>query len=320
MRVLARFPAILVALACSAPAAEAPPGWEAALAAGQPVSVTADPVEVGTGRLTGLALRGAWELNADRDGFGGLSGLVIRDRQLYAVADNGSWFGAELLDGGDGGLTLTGTRMAPMRDQWGQTYDRIGGDAEGLAWDGERLAVSFERDHRIMRLGDSGRMEATIAPRRFERLQSNRGLEALASLPSGGLIALAEGRDDKLVPVFLIAPDGTDRETSLPLAWLHQVTGADVGPDGRLYLVLREFSLLFGVSIRIVRFDLGPDGAPRPGSIRTLAAFENASGIDNMEGLAVEALADGSVRLWLISDDNFNPLQRTLLLSFDVLP
>jgi len=34
----------------------------------------------------------------------------------------------------------------------------------------------------------------------------------------------------------------------------------------------------------------------------------------------VEALPSGATWLWLISDDNFNPLQRTLLVSFDVMP
>ena len=38
--------------------------------------------------------------------------------------------------------------------------------------------------------------------------------------------------------------------------------------------------------------------------------------IDNMEGLSVHRAADGELVLTLISDDNFSPLQRTLLLQF----
>ena len=38
--------------------------------------------------------------------------------------------------------------------------------------------------------------------------------------------------------------------------------------------------------------------------------------IDNMEGLSVHRAADGALVLTLISDDNFSPLQRTLLLQF----
>jgi hypothetical protein len=38
--------------------------------------------------------------------------------------------------------------------------------------------------------------------------------------------------------------------------------------------------------------------------------------IDNMEGLNVHRTADGEIVLTLISDDNFSPVQRTLLLQF----
>ena len=42
--------------------------------------------------------------------------------------------------------------------------------------------------------------------------------------------------------------------------------------------------------------------------------------VDNYEGLAALPRADGSVRFYLISDDNFSRLQRTLLVAFDWHP
>ena len=41
--------------------------------------------------------------------------------------------------------------------------------------------------------------------------------------------------------------------------------------------------------------------------------------IDNMEGLSVHRDARGALVLTLISDDNFSPLQRTLLLQFTLV-
>lgn len=38
--------------------------------------------------------------------------------------------------------------------------------------------------------------------------------------------------------------------------------------------------------------------------------------VDNFEGLAIAPGSDGGVFVFLLSDDNFNSLQRTLLLSF----
>jgi hypothetical protein len=294
-------------------------GWEAAMAGAAPVNVTAEPVAISGGDLSGLELRGAWVLRGDHRGFGAFSGLLITGGRLVAVADTGGWLGASLTWHGDT-LQLINARMAPMRDGDGNAYTKSGGDAEGLTRLGARLVVSFERDHRLMFLDDRGRMGGAVRSPMFEQLRSNKSLEALATLPDGRLIAFAEGAGNEGAPMFVIDAVGRVTEGRLPLAGIHSVTGADVGPDGRLYLVLRAYSPLFGVSIRVMRYALGPDSLPLPGSAETLAAFEADSGIDNMEGIALERGPDSDIRLWLISDDNLSVSQRTLLMRFDVAP
>ena len=52
------------------------------------------------------------------------------------------------------------------------------------------------------------------------------------------------------------------------------------------------------------------------GAGETLAQFDNSAPIDNMEGVSVERRKDGKMILTLISDDNFNAFQRTVLLQF----
>jgi len=327
---------LLAALAALGLAAAGPVGWERALPGGGRLPVTAEPVTLSGGTFSGATLAGAWQLWSAHPRFGGLSGIVVEDGRLRTLTDQGWWFGAELAGQG-GRLLLEDARIAPMRDPGGETYRKAGGDAEGLARFGDGLAVSFERDHRIMLLRAAGQLGGTLQFRAFERLPSNEGLEALATLPDGRLIAFAESREEAGVPVFQIDPDAGEPaepddaaqgeeaagetglvEAHLPVPGRHRVTGADVGPDGRLYLVLRHFALTTGVSIRVMRYRLGEDGLPLAGSAETLAAFEQGSGIDNMEGIAVEAAPDGGLRLWLVSDDNFNPIQRTLLLRFDI--
>lgn len=313
---------ILCAVAVGPAGAQPPEGWDAAMADSAEVKVEASPLTLKNGDLSGLALRGAWVLKGDHPEFGGFSDLVVRDGRLYSVSDRGWWLGANLANV-DSQPIVNNARMAPIRDPRGRDYDKSGGDAEGLSLEhsssGEvRLAVSFERDHRVMRLEQDGRLGETRAPDAFHQLHGNAGIEALAELPGGGLIALAEGRDGDFAPVFVLGADGSVIESRLQLSWLHSVTGADVGPDGKLYLVLREYSVLFGISIRVVRYRLAEDGLPVPDSEETLAAYEAASGIDNMEGISVEPRPDGTTRLWLISDDNFRGAQRTVLIVFDV--
>lgn len=311
--------AALAALAALAHAAAGPPvGWQQALPEGGRLKVTAEPVSLAGGTLSGLAPAGAWVLRSGHPEFGGLSGILVEGDQLRAVTDQGWWFGARIAAAGEA-LRLEDARLAPMRDPGGETYGKAGGDAEGMARIGRRLAVSFERDHRIMLLRDSGRMGGTIQLRAFEQFPSNKGLEALAGLGDGRLIALAESRDAGGVPVFLIDPAGEVTETRLPATGRHAVTGADLGPDGRLYLVLRDFSIMSGVSIRVMRYRLDSEGLPLAETAETLAAFEQGDGIDNMEGIALTPRPGGGTWLWLLSDDNFNPLQRTLVLRFTVL-
>ena len=56
-----------------------------------------------------------------------------------------------------------------------------------------------------------------------------------------------------------------------------------------------------------------------PGAVlegRELARLHLPLNIDNMEGLALRQGGAGETLVYLISDDNFNPLQRTLLMLF----
>ena len=280
------------------------------------LAISLRTVELSGGEFHGVRLLGAVALSADHPAFGGFSGLLVRDSRLTAVSDTGWWLMAPF-DDGTTGLRPAAGRFVRMHDTDGSAFDKTGGDAEGLAVLGDRVAVSFERDHRIM-LHDGTRPVTEIRDRRFERMSSNSGLEALASLTGGRLLAIGEQALAGGHPAFVISPNGTVQAASLPASGRHAVTGADVGPDGRLYVVLRDYVPLVGVSIRIHRYRLGEDGLPLVESREVLAELEGATGIDNMEGISVWTDAAGRVRLTLISDDNYSALQRTLIVDFVV--
>jgi hypothetical protein len=310
----------LVAAAAAAAAAVAAIGVGCALQEARPdfpriLRIEAAPVEIEPAELNGLRLRGAVELTANHAAFGGISGLLIDGAILRAVTDHAWLLQSRLVDD-EKGLHPVGGELVPLRTEQGKRLEASGNDSETLAHAGDRLAVAFERDHRIAILqGD--RLARTIRDRRFERLGFNEGLEALATLPDGRLIAIAEEPQDGAFPVFLLDADGVLAAGALPVPGPHSVTGADVGPDGRLYLLRRDFSLLTGFSSRIERYRLGPDGFPLPETRETLAAFEAGSGIDNMEAIALWR-DRGRTRLAIASDDNFQFLQRTLLMDFEV--
>ena len=52
--------------------------------------------------------------------------------------------------------------------------------------------------------------------------------------------------------------------------------------------------------------------------LRTIAEIAPPLTIDNSGGIANQTVRDGRRYLYIVSDDNFNPLQRTLLMQFEL--
>ena len=278
-------------------------------------ALTVSRLEIVEGSYSGARLTGAWRLESPAPEFGGVSGILVDGEDVTAVTDQGWWLAARRA----GGTLAPEIALRPMRDVEGRTFRKAGGDAESLAHRDGQLFVGFERDHRIARHRGDGVIGDAIRHRAMEEMASNSGLEALATLPGGRLLAIGEGGDEGPFPAFAVEADGTVVQGTLPRASRHNMTGADMGPDGWLYVVQRHFSMLTGVSIRVRRYLLGDDGLPDPATAETLAAWETTSGIDNMEAIA--AFRDGPdapVTLWLVSDDNYNAIQRTILVTLEV--
>lgn len=278
------------------------------------------PVPVDMQSAGALRLLGAVELVADAAAFGGFSGLEVSGdgASMLAVSDAGAWLTARLIRGGDAlqGLTATG---------WGPLHDPAGGvdmrgeyrDAEGLAAaPGGGWIISFEGVDRLTRFAAPDAPEQTL--RLFAEADGfgrNSGLEALALRPDGTLLAVRENgaADDPAQQALILAPDGaTLRQIALPKAPGLRIVGADIDEDGRLWTVQRGFTLLGGFFFALEVADPDGDGYGAP---RRLGMVKG-EGADNAEGLSVWRDDLGRVRLAVISDDNFFPLQRTILYDF----
>ena len=85
------------------------------------------------------------------------------------------------------------------------------------------------------------------------------------------------------------------------------VTGADLGPDGRLYVLERNFTGL-GFRSRLRRVNM--DGSEEEILLTTPTGTH-----DNLEGVAIWA-DDQGLRATMISDDNFRFFQRTEVVDY----
>ncbi len=90
-------------------------------------------------------------------------------------------------------------------------------------------------------------------------------------------------------------------------------------PEGDVILLERSYSKERGNRVRLMLLEaasLVPDARLLP---TELARLEPPATVDNMEAVAVHPGPGGEVLLYLMSDNNFNQGQRTLLMQFELL-
>lgn len=254
---------------------------------------------------------------APDEGFGGFSGFaLLPDNEVLAISDRGHWARGRLQR--ENG-TLTGVELesiGPLRGVSGAPLSGDNVDAEGLVLDPQgRAYVSFEAFHRIRRYDDIDGPPAVVEGHPdFARLQLNSGLEALTMDAGGTLYAIPErsGRWERPFPVYRLRDGVWDKTLQLRRDDSFLVSDATFGPDGRLYLLERDFKWLGGFRTRVRRFDLGPDGFDNEQTLLQTRRGE----LDNMEGIQVWQDAAGRTRVTLLSDDNFFPLQSTVFVEY----
>ena len=282
-----------------------------------------------------LIWRGGLTLSSPSKLFGGFSGLIISPdgRRMFAVSDAGQWFDATLSYKGQRPVQISDARIAALSDPDGKAFKgpRFN-DAEAIApVDGEDLSsgilVAFERKSRILRYGMTASgpgkpLKRLKLPKAVQAVKSNKGLEGLALLRAGPLkgtlVAFPERLKDKNGDLigFLI---GGPRPGSFVLRRLggFDVTDLAALPDGGLLVLERRFRYTEGPQMRIRRLRAGDirRGARLQGEV--LLEADTRWQIDNMEGIAVHRSGGRDV-ITVISDDNFNFLQRTILLQFEL--
>lgn len=274
---------------------------------------TDDPWRTRLGEVEVLSIH---QLNSARRWFGGLSGLSFDGHTVTAITDVGHWvrFSMEL-DASGRPVAFGGLEVAALGGLDGSKDD---GDAEEVLATPEGWVVSFERRHRLLlyRDGLSGRPEPLALPPGYDQQPENGGVEAATRLADGRLLLLSEEAvDDAGHGLGWIGRPGAWQSLSYRRTGQFRPTSAALLPDGDVLVLERRFSLLGGVASRLVR--LAADDL-RPGAVltgRELFVLEPPLLVDNYEGIAVHRRQDGRLVAYIIADDNFNPLQATLLMS-----
>ncbi|WP_375429211.1 esterase-like activity of phytase family protein [uncultured Sphingomonas sp.] len=312
------------------------PGWsgeERVALPGDGARVTAERVALAPGdpavrRAGALVFLGGVALSSDDPAFGGFSALAVRGERFTLLGDGGTL--ARFRMGAD--WTPRGFDLDTLPAGPGMGWRKADRDAEAMAIDPRtgRTWVAFENANAIWRYAPGfARAERWRRSRAMARWPEAGGPESMARLRDGRFLAISETRrpprtaDGKRPETrvgLIFAGDPAGRITPVrrfayrPERGYHPVDMAEL-PDGRLLVLERGFVPPFRWRTRIALVARGAVRAEATVRGRTVARLVPPIVTENFEGLAVTR-EGGATVVWLVSDDNRLPIQRTLLLKF----
>lgn len=301
------------------------------------VAITAEPLELvrrdpAVDRVGPLIWRGGLVLRAKDPRFGGISDLHWEEEcgRLLAVTDTGAWL-VLVPEEKEGRLTgMAAGWIAALRDWQGAAPARKAeADSEALVRGADgTTTVWFERRNAGQRYPQvsacrpeslNAPADAEIAPPAMRGWPLNGGPEAAAPLADGQIVLAEQQVDAAGRGVGLIIDAQGQELASVSAPWpagfvptaMQRLAAGET--TSRYLVLLRKFSPLTGVAARLMLLDVPHSG----GALAPVefAELRSPVAVDNMEGMAVRREAD-EIIIYLVSDDNFNPLQRTLLMKF----
>lgn len=296
-----------------------PPNTSQQISLRRPLDLPPLPHRLDGGELTLIA---GWEMTSENSDFGGFSALhVMGNGRLLALSDASILAGFTIGEGS----TAHNSFIAPLPVRKGERSTKKDQDSESLTHDPVtgRYWIGFEHNHRIRRYSPGfARAEATGAPPAMAEWPKNGGAEAILRRADGSFIVFAESHSRAPGITTGLIFDGDPAEPAARSQRFsyrppsgYRITDVAALPDGRLLALHRRFHYLTGVSAKLGVIDpatIAPGKVVQPRIIATLRA---PFPIDNMEGIAIDREGDKTI-IWMMSDDNFIALQRTLLLKF----
>jgi hypothetical protein len=267
-------------------------------------------------RLGRLEFLGAWALTSNDVRVGGISALHVEAGEALAMSDAGWRIRIPLRNG----RNPVRAEVAMIEEGPGPPGDKINRDVESIVVHGDSAWIGFEQANAVWRYGRRGfERRSSAAPPLMRQWRDNAGPEAMVRLPDGRFLVFAEGSGgDSEVALFAGDPSAAGTP-ALRLRYRpprgYRITDAALLPDGRLILLNRKVGLFAGFTARLTLTAVPRLGEGSLIAGEEVAAFEGEVTRDNLEALSVTREGARTI-LWIASDDNYNPLQRTLLMKF----
>lgn len=272
----------------------------------------------------GWQVRGVWEYDSRSMMFGGYSAmLALGGNMMRAFSDRGTRFTFVAPDAEPTAREKDYTARPSVRQLVEPEYALNMWDIESATRDPEtgQYWLGFENVHGFHRYTVASDPDGVRLIGKDVDWSYNSGAEAMVRLSDGRFLIIPEGGKQGLIfpddPVTGVAAQTFEYRTPLPG---FGITDAQQLPDGRLLILSRN--VVWGIPPFEARLAIAK--VPQPGGAMVVAPevvldLTQLVPPDNYEGLALREREDGTIDLWIISDDNQSAMQRTLLvkLRFD---
>jgi len=250
-----------------------------------------------------------------------------KTHSLFMVSDEGKLFEFKT-EFADKIRELRPVRSGKLRKKNGKKFKKWRRDSEGMTLDGQgRLLISFEEKPKIAWFHKNSEKYGRLIrqytlPKKLRKMKyfrgKNKGLEALAWHPRYGILTAAE---------WPLKRDGKKRQTIYSIKgkeWHFRaepegnsaVSAIEVTDDGNVLVLERSFTGMlhpFVVTLKKVYLGHCQKGLCKSKVLVKMSSHKGWD-VDNFEGLA----RVGKNRYVMISDDNDNFYQKTLLIYFEV--
>ncbi len=265
----------------------------------------------------------------DKTKFSEISDLAYAagTHSLFMVSDEGKLyeFRAVFTDRIE---TLKPVRAGKLRKKNGKKFKKWRRDSEGMTLDGRgHLLISFEEKPKIgwfhKNSAKYGRLIKTYTlPGKLRSMKNfrskNKELEALAWHPRYGILTASEWpiKQDKKKRQTIYSLKGREWHFRAEPEGNSAISAIEVMDDGNILVLERSFTGLlnpFVVTLKKVYLHHCKKGMCRTKVLLKMNSHKGW-GVDNFEGLAKV----GKRRYVMISDDNDNFYQKTLLIYFEV--
>ncbi len=285
-----------------------------------------------------LHYMGGINITSSKRKFGGISSFVIspNGEKILGISDRGLWLTATIIyDQNNQLVGLNNGRMAPLKSIQNHT-EKQARDPEALtAVDGWGYVVSYESPHTLRyfqankpydysSLLTASAEKLTFAPAlpdSYVSLPQNLGIEALTTMQDGRMLAFSENTHTSegvtLAQGWIIGR-GRVESLSYEIDPSYRPTDMATLPNGDILVLERHFSLAKGMAARLTQL---PTKSIKVGqSIKgtVIADLAYPFNLDNMEALAVRKNKAGETLIYIMSDNNYNRLQRNLLMMFKI--